>query len=75
MGPRSKELFVVETYDGPAYIGQMRRANTFVVLYNGFVGRPRTVPMSDVARIVRADKHPDVVKVWRRPTKRVSWGG
>jgi hypothetical protein len=60
MGPRTRQLFVVETYDGKAFLGQIRRGGTFIKVYSGFRGQPPTVQMENVSRIVKVEHHPDV---------------
>lgn len=56
-------LFVLETTDGDAFIGQLGLTSDTVVVRNGFVGRPRVVPRDQVLAIVPAAEHPDVVLV------------
>lgn len=54
-------LFVIETSDGDAFIGQFEFENQSVVIHSGFVGRPPVVPQDEVLSIRPAAEHPDVV--------------
>ena len=54
-------LFVVETADGDAFVGELAFERDAVVIHNGFVGRPPVVPRQDVRSITPAAEHPDVV--------------
>ena len=54
-------LFVVETSDGDAFLGELAFEQDAVVIHNGFVGRPPVVPQQDVRSITPAAEHPDVV--------------
>jgi hypothetical protein len=53
-------LFVLETRDGDAFLGQLIFAEGEVVIHNGFVGRPHVIPQEDVVSIQPAAHHPDV---------------
>ena len=59
--PDAAGLFVVETYDGPAYLGELEFHGDEVVVYTGYVGRPPVILRSDISAIVPAQSHPDVV--------------
>lgn len=59
--PDAIGLFVVETYDGPAYLGEVEHRDDEVVVYTGYVGRPPVIHRSDISAIVPAQYHPDVV--------------
>jgi hypothetical protein len=59
------ELFVLETHDGNAYLGELLVDGDFVTVRTGFVGRPPVIAVHDVARVVPASAHPDVVSVGR----------
>ena len=54
-------LFVIETADGDAFIGQLDFDKQAVAIHSGFVGRPPVVPQSEVVSITPAAEHPDVV--------------
>ncbi len=54
-------LYVLETYDGDAYLGELVFSEDFVTVRTGFVGRPPVIAADDVAEIVPALQHPDVV--------------
>lgn len=53
-------LFVIETADGDAFIGQFDFDNQAVAIHSGFVGRPPVVPQDEVVSITPAAEHPDV---------------
>lgn len=59
--PRVGELFVLETYDGHAYLGELAFETGYVTVRTGYVGRPPVIAMDDVAEIVPAALHADVV--------------
>jgi hypothetical protein len=59
--PDAIGLFVVETFDGAAYLGELEYHDDEVVVYTGYVGRPPVIHRSDIAAIVPAQSHPDVV--------------
>lgn len=59
--PDAIGLFVVETYDGAAYLGEVEHRDDEVVVYTGYVGRPPVIQRSDISAIVPAQLHPDVV--------------
>jgi hypothetical protein len=61
-------LFVLETSDGDAFLGQLVFAAGEVVVHSGFVGRPHVVAQDDVASIQPAAEHPDVY-VPRQPRR------
>ncbi len=54
-------MFVVETHDGRAFLGRVEYIDDDVVVYTGYVGRPPVVPLVEVALMVPAAGHPDVV--------------
>jgi hypothetical protein len=56
-------LFVVETYDGAAYLGELEFHRDEVVVYTGYVGRPPVIRRDDIAAIIPAQQHPDVTVV------------
>jgi hypothetical protein len=60
------ELFVLETHDGDAYLGELLVNGDFVTVRTGFVGRPPVIPIDDVSEVVPASEHPDVVPIGRR---------
>ena len=49
-------LFVVETSDGDAFLGELSFEDDTVVIHNGFVGRPPVVPRQDVRSIIPAEE-------------------
>jgi hypothetical protein len=53
-------LFVLETTDGDAFLGQLVFSSGGVVIHSGFVGRPHVIAQEDVASIQPAAQHPDV---------------
>jgi hypothetical protein len=53
-------LFVLETTDGEAWLGQLEFQDGAVVVLTGFVGRPPVVAQEDVLSITPAGDHPDV---------------
>ena len=53
-------LFVIETADGDAFIGQLDFDKQAVSVHSGFVGRPPVVAQEDVVSITPAAEHPDV---------------
>jgi hypothetical protein len=53
-------LFVVETWDGDAYLGEIAFETGFVVVHSGFRGRPPVLPRNEVAAVTPAAEHPDV---------------
>jgi hypothetical protein len=53
-------LFVVETWDGDAFLGEIAFQTGYVVIYTGFRGRPAIVPRDGVAAVIHAADHPDV---------------
>lgn len=53
-------LFVLETSDCDAFLGQLVFASGGVVIHNGFVGRPHVIAQEDVVSIQPAAQHPDV---------------
>jgi hypothetical protein len=53
-------LFVLETTDGDAFLGQLVFSAGGVVIHSGFVGRPHVISQDDVASIQPAAEHPDV---------------
>lgn len=53
-------LFVVETTDGDAWLGQLEFQDGAVVVLSGLVGRPAVVAQEDVLSITPASEHPDV---------------
>lgn len=56
------ELFVVETEDGQAYLGQLVFSDDdHVTVYSGRQGRPPVLHRHDIEAIVPAAGHPDVV--------------
>jgi hypothetical protein len=59
--PTAEGLFVVETYDGPAYLGELEYLDDQVVVYTGYVGRPPVISRDEISAIVPAQLHPDVV--------------
>jgi len=62
-------LFVLETSDGDAFLGQLVFADGEVVIHNGFVGRPHVVSQDDILSIQPAAEHPDVFV----PKQRINW--
>ncbi|MCA1722595.1 MAG: hypothetical protein LC779_16390 [Actinobacteria bacterium] len=59
--PHVDGLFVLETYEGDAYLGQLLFERDFITVRTGYVGRPAVIPVGEVAQIVPAGEHPDVV--------------
>ena len=53
-------LFVVETYDGRAFIGELERDAGTITVYSGLAGRPPVLDDDDVAVITPASEHPDI---------------
>ena len=53
-------LFVVETWDGEVFLGEIAFQTGYVVIYTGFRGRPAVIPRNDVAAVTPAADHPDV---------------
>jgi hypothetical protein len=53
-------LFVVETYDGRAFIGELEHNAGTVTVYSGLAGRPPVLDDDEVAVITPASEHPDV---------------
>lgn len=53
-------MFVLETTEGDAFLGQLVFSDGGVVVHNGFVGRPHVIAQEDVASIQPAAQHPDV---------------
>lgn len=64
--PDAEGLFVVETHDGAAYLGELEYFDDEVVVYTGYVGRPPVIQRADISAIVPAQSHPDVVVERRR---------
>jgi hypothetical protein len=62
-------LFVVETWEGEAYLGEIAFQTGFVVIFTGFRGRPAVLARNDVAAVTHAAEHPDVY-IPRQPTRR-----
>lgn len=56
-------MWVVETYSGEAYIGQVDFDRQHVVVHNGFVGRPPTIPQAEIESMTRVEEHPEVIEV------------
>lgn len=56
-------LFVVETHDGDAFLGELAFGPDAVAVHSGFVGRPPVVLRAEISAIVPAAEHPDVVQV------------
>lgn len=54
-------LFVVETWDGDAFLGEIAFQTGYVVIHTGFRGRPAILPRNDVSSVTNAAEHPDVV--------------
>jgi hypothetical protein len=53
-------VFVVETYDGRAFLGEVERQDGTVTVYTGLAGRPPVLDEDEVAMITAAADHPDV---------------
>ncbi len=53
-------LFVVETYDGRAYLGELERSGGTVAIYSGLQGRPPVLYDDEIASITPASEHPDI---------------
>lgn len=53
-------FFVVGTYDGRAFLGEVERQGGSVTVYSGFAGRPPVLDADEVAAITAAADHPDV---------------
>lgn len=53
-------LFVVESWDGDAFLGEISFQTGYVVIYTGFRGRPAILLRDDVATVTAAADHPDV---------------
>jgi hypothetical protein len=53
-------LFVVETWDGEAFLGEIAFESGYVVIHSGLRGRPAVIPRNDVATVTHAAEHPDV---------------
>ena len=58
--PPAAGIFVVETYDGRAFLGEVERRGGTVTVYSGLAGRPPVLDEDDVALITGAAEHPDV---------------
>lgn len=56
----SDGLFVVETWDGDAFLGEIAFLTGYVVIYTGFRGRPAILARGEVASVTHAAEHPDV---------------
>lgn len=56
-------MWVVETYSGEVYLGRLEFDRGHVIVHNGFVGRPPTIPQAEVESMTQADEHPEVVEV------------
>lgn len=54
-------MYVVETHDGEAFLGRVEYVDDDVVVYTGFVGRPPVIPKNEIAALVPAAGHPDVI--------------
>lgn len=54
------ELFVVETYDGRAFLGEVERYRGTITVYSGLAGRPPVLDEDEVALVTAAAEHPDV---------------
>lgn len=48
---QAEGLFVVETYDGRAYLGELERAGGTVAVYNGLQGRSPVLFDDEIASI------------------------
>ena len=53
-------LHVVETWDGRAFLGSVRRRGSVVTIKSGFVGRPAVLHLTEIMSITAAEEHPDV---------------
>lgn len=53
-------MWVIETYSGEAYIGQVEFDRGHVIIHNGFVGRPPSIPQAEIEFMTQASEHPDV---------------
>lgn len=53
-------LFVVETWDADAFLGEIAFQTGYVVIHTGFRGRPAILARNDVATVTHAAEHPDV---------------
>jgi hypothetical protein len=53
-------LFVLETTDGEAWLGQLSCIDGAVIVHSGFVGRPPQIPVAEVLAVTPAAEHPDV---------------
>lgn len=62
MNAPTDSMWVVETYSGEAFLGRLEFDRGQVIVYDGFVGRPPTIPQSEIESMVRADEHPEVVE-------------
>ncbi len=58
---RGKQIMVVETYDGRAYLGRLEYADGSIKVLSGYNGRPPVLDLEDVSQITSAAIHPDVV--------------
>ncbi len=57
---QAEGLFVVETYDGRAYLGELERAGDTIAVYSGLQGRPPVLFDDEIASITPASEHPDI---------------
>lgn len=65
-------LFVVETLDGDAYLGAVKRRGDITEIRSGLPGRPIEVRSSDILKLTAAGQHPDVelLNKWGEPIPR-----
>ena len=56
----SSGLYVVETADGAAWLGQVEEDDEAVYVLNGLRGRPPRLPHHVVEAVTPAEEHPDV---------------
>ena len=53
-------LHVVETSDGLAFLGTVRKRGSVVTVKSGLVGRPAVLHLDEIMSITAAQEHPDV---------------
>ena len=53
-------LHVVETWDGLAFLGSIRKRGSVVTVKSGLVGRPAVLHLDEIMSITAAEEHPDV---------------
>ena len=66
-------LFVVETWDGDAFLGEISFETGYVVIYTGFRGRPAIILRNDAPP---SQRRPTIrTSSWTPPPTRANRGG